>query len=874
MFKYPGIASLCLLFVLSACTPSLRSLEKNLTRKHFIQTRIQLLKRADKLPTDPGARLLEARFYADSANADFQIDTAYALVRRARRELPQADEKQQKELEKMNWTDSSFIRLQRKLERDAFAYFRRLDTESGYQDYRDRFAEAPEKQQAKERQHLLAFEQAADKNTYQAYQNFFEKYPDAEQVKEARARYEILLFQEKTKDNSLSSYEKFLEQYPGTPYRREIEKRIYELFVRDAEPSTYENFIEKYPKNQFVNDAWEWLWWLAPEKAGFLIRYSQVPDRSGFQARLLRLKACFFPFGKGQQVGFVSHDGIFQVSPQAWGTSEEVRCQGSQQKSWLPLQAASGKVGAVALSGEVLLDTLYDEIAELGTATLKACRKESGCRLFRKDGQAVTQAHYQDLQALESGFITFAQHNRWGLLTQNGREVFSAGYDQITDLGANFIQVHKSGRKATVSKAHLLRILRGEPLEQLYFWRDLDWKQSHDTFAILRRGSKWGVQHLNGKQIVDFVAEEIRETPKGWAVFREARWSLFDFSGKEIFLASADRILIDQQGFGVRVDGKWGAISPDYRTTIKPEYDSLQFIRGGGLLWQGRKKFIFFQGEKAIDISAYKNFGIQKGTDGEPFLVVENRYGRKGVLDASGRQRVSLAYDEITISGAYAVVERYKKRGLVRLSDEKTMLNRQYEGLVAEEGGYFSLLKGRRFGLYHPEKEQYIEAKYDERIEVFDTADLFVARRDKHGLIDKEGKTILPFRYDEIRYWQDSAAWVMDNEQWFLQPWGQDREALAGPFLSVRITEPDARGQRFAFTYGQGKTALWSNKKGQLVGAQYEDIWNLGTAREPLFWAENALPDGSWQIDYLDKTGKIVFSQKLSEALYERLVCD
>ncbi|MEM6298847.1 MAG: WG repeat-containing protein [Bacteroidota bacterium] len=856
--------------VLTGCVPSLKSIEKNLDKTAFTKAKIQFLKREIKIPIDPGAAYLEARFFADSANADFKIDSAYVRIRHAQVQLQTVDEKQQKELKKLFWDEEVFHRFQRRIERDAFLFFLEINNEEGYQEFRDRFPEALETEKARERQHQLAFATAQRENTYTAFQKFFQKYPEAEQAEEAEAQYEILLFQTKTQDNSLSSYEKFLAQYPETPYRKQVEERIYELFVRDAEIKTYEDFIRKYPENQFVGDAWQWLWWLTPEKGDFLRYYPNAPEKSRFEATSQALKNRVFAFGAGEKLGFLTQTGKEIYAAEFFNTSEDLLCEGSLGNEWLPVYSEEGKQGAVSLLGEKLLDAKYDSVLEVGSATLKTCLNGS-CALVLKNGTVISEGEYDDLQSLASGFIAFKKRDRWGVITQNNRLILEAKYDAITDFDAEHLLLHQYEKTALVEKSALLK---EEKEPALTFWRNSEWHVTHETFLARQKGMRWGVQRTDGYQVIDFVADRLEETPRGWAVQKDGYWSLYDFKGKQIFLANAEELLIDEQGFGVHVNGKWGAISPSYRTTIKPEYDSLVFIRGGGgLLFKGKQKFIFFQDQPAIEITKYKSFTIQFSDETEPYLVLESRAKRKGILDKSGKEVVPFNYEDITISNGYAVVTRYGKRGLIRLSDGKEVLKREYDGLVAEENSYFSLLKSRKFGIYHPEKDQFIAPLYEGLVQVLDTSGIFIVKDGGLGLIDKNRKTILPFDYEEIVFWSENTAWVKREEQWFLQTWSPTEKSLAGPFESVRFVTSEETTERLAFPYSAGKTQLWSDERGQIVASVYDDLWDIGMA-EPFYWAERAVEDGTYQVDYLDKNGHVIFSQLLSEELYERMVCD
>ncbi len=868
---------LCVGLVLSACVPSLKSLEKGLEKKSFAKTELQLLKRSYRIGTDPGGLYVRAQLYADSSNARFQLDTAYALVRRAIQRLPEADSKVQRELDKMRWSKNTFFQFQRKIESDAFGFYRKMNTETGYQSYAERFVEAPEVAEATTRQHALAFADAARQHTYQAYQSFLRRYPTAAQAEEAQARYDILLFQDKTKDNSLSSYENFLRQYPETPHRKQVETAIYQLFIKDAEPQTYLAFINRYPTNHRVGDAWQWIGWLSPDKRALAEAYPQSPLRQQWLAAHDSTQRMVFPFGEGGRIGFVDREGSIQVRPEWAGIPEQTRCEGIAGTDWLLItDSTNDKQGAINRAGFPILPTRYDSITELGSPTLKACLNGS-CQILLKNGQPITEESYQDLKGLASGWVAYKKNNFWGLMTHNGKVIFEARFADITALDAQITLLRQPNKTTWLNRKTILDRANERPTPEMTFWKDDDWRLSHGQFFLLRKNAKWGVQKIDGQEVIAFSGDQIRETPRGWALQKDGYWSLFDFSGREIYLADAEDIIIDEQGYGVRSAGKWGAIAPSYRTTIKPTYDSLAFIRGGGLLWKAKQRFVFFQDQAPVDITAYKSFQIQMDGRQRPFLIVENRSGKKGILDAAGKSIAPTVYEDITISGAYASVARYGKRGLLRLSDGKLVLKTTYDGLAANEAGYFSLLQNRRFGLYHPDKNQQIRPGYTALLSVYDTAGVFVAQKDEgRGLIDVQDQGLLPFRYTEILYWNDTSAWVKLDAGWFLETIKNRKEEtkpLLGPFESLRLQSYPYH--QLAFAYQEGKASLWHNQKNVLIRPTYSDLWNIGTEEEPFYWAE--LWDEAqqvWQIDYLDDRGKRVFGQMLPTPLYQRLVCD
>lgn len=66
-----------------------------------------------------------------------------------------------------------------------------------------------------------------------------------------------------------------------------------------------------------------------------------------------------------------------------------------------------------------------------------------------------------------------------------------------------------------------------------------------------------------------------------------------------------------------------------------------------------------------------------------------------------------------------------------------------------------------------------------------------------------------------------------------------------------------------------------SNKRGEIIPASYTDIINLGTAEEPLFFAEKHIEEaGIYVIIYFDQNGKILRKQAFEEDEYDKIYCD
>ena len=73
----------------------------------------------------------------------------------------------------------------------------------------------------------------------------------------------------------------------------------------------------------------------------------------------------------------------------------------------------------------------------------------------------------------------------------------------------------------------------------------------------------------------------------------------------------------------------------------------------------------------------------------------------------------------------------------------------------------------------------------------------------------------------------------------------------------------------------EGKYGLLSTTRGELLAPEYTDIYNVGSAEVPLFFADQHLDKAGFHVvSYIDDSGKLVLSKAYTREEFDRILCD
>lgn len=303
-----------------------------------------------------------------------------------------------------------------------------------------------------------------------------------------------------------------------------------------------------------------------------------------------------------------------------------------------------------------------------------------------------------------------------------------------------------------------------------------------NQWLAVSKGGKTGFISTDGKRMIEPVYEEIIDY---WhegilPVQKEGKWGFIDREGKEVIAPQFAIFWSVQDGMV--------AVGSDK----EKEPNQLIDLRGKTLPLPDNVDSIDNIGEGMVGVKIGDKYGYAN-TAGE--LVIEAKYDRissfyegfaevgidnlSGIIDKTGREIIPLRYYYIMRSqdGYFIPVDHqestmavFNRKGEQVLPAEYSMIS-EYEEESSMEfrlfiKGITIALKNEYWGVIDEQGKEILPFEY-ERLSLLDNGWLIAAKDGKEGVIDRQGKVIIPFEYESLSYAE--GIFMMDkrlpNEQ-------------------------------------------------------------------------------------------------------------
>ncbi|WP_157638198.1 WG repeat-containing protein [Flexithrix dorotheae] len=883
-FMFRGLFLLIfLVFPLFLKAQSLRSVQNALDKQDFSKAKKLLEKIIEKDSTNAGGLYLYSIYFLHPYNDQgVEIDSSYKYVLSAISSYYALEEKEIIKLANVGITDRELTFQKSYIDSLGFAIADSLHTIESYQHYVDKFSTATQFNLATHKRDSLAFVDAEQTNTYETYYHFFTSYPNARQAEEAEIRYHKLLFQEKTKDGNLESYAQFIEDYPESPFRPDAENQFYRKFTADHKVATYEKFLEKYPDNAYADRAWKWLWFLTKDtdKESFLKIYPQIPDKDFINKHQVLDFTHFFLFYDDEKglYGFMDQFGEILIDAQFDDIHPDYFCE-SVVEDFIIIRKEE-KYGAIDKTGKSIAKIEFDKIEAFSPGVL-IVEKEGKLGLINRTGYTILENEYEDIEYLNSSLIKVKRGEKWGLVAFNGVSLLGCEYFELRVDSGGVVAIKQMGKYAIKTEKELFSLAAQGKKTELSFKYDSYGVIQNEYLKLYADGyySLWKIE--GNKGIIEY-ALEIEETPAGWLVFKDNKFQIFDKEGKRITPVNFEKIVVNRKAYGIRLEKKWGVIDFKGNIFIQPKYDTLIFIGDRGiLLFEDKKKLGYFYKDDFTDFTKYKSLNIQAvkvlNEDSVfadvPYIITEDRNGKMGLLSGDGKVLISNRYSSLALMpDGLVIVEQYKKRGLMNI-EGKTVLKPQYDGIANFEEGYYSLLKSKKFGVYDLPHNSTIPPVYDGLLKFYGHSDsLYIAKKGKYGLIDRNNQVLADFQFDDLKHWNDTSVLVQHQGKWKIFDY-IDKYFIPETFDTFDYLRQDEE-ETIITTFRASGYGLLSNKRGRLIPEEYSQIVNLGDMETPLYFVEKDVSQaGLYILLYIDKNGEVIKKQVLQEKDYEKIAC-
>jgi hypothetical protein len=815
-----------------------------------VQSDLRKAFRKDTLNVE--AKYLYARYYLSNDNPAFNTDSAQLYIDKAITAWHLSTPRQQQKI------DSTVLEAFRaRVDSAAFEIARKQNTAEAYSLFIAHYPLATDHLKAIELRDEVAYLDALRTNTPVAFKKYTETYPNSRRAKDAADRYEQLIFREKTFSGNVNDYKSFLSEFPGSTFREQAEKFIFETTTSSGRIDDYLNFIRQYPSGSQSSRAKSILYYLMRDEG------KQRPasiDNDSLRMLDERNKGYWVPFYKNGLYGFMNDDGAEVMPPRFESIDPSYLC-GDLTRDFLVTSS-----GVYSRSGVLLSKRKNTQATDLGKGFLNVV--EGSCHtIVHQSGFQVGDNCVDEARLIADQFIALKENAGWNVYAINGKQLLPSTYEDVTNVDKMII-LKRYGKSIVVKASSVAATSAQKLLDESLVFDDV--RAWGDGNLWVKNGVLEGVIDQNLQFIIPLDRQVLVKTSFGFTKTKDEKM-------QAVGVTSA----LESQSFdNIHDYGDWLELISNKRSTLyRVPQKKIVAVNLDSLWIRNRVAFgarkdslnVYAGSSKVASFERSEPITFIKSNDSIVYFWVPDKKNKIVYEASQGKKFFSFDFDDIEVIQDLFVFTRKNKKGIVR-RDGKVLLPAEYEAIIPSLHGYLSLLKDKKFGLYDTRNQKLIKPQYERNVLPYSNK-YFVAYKGGYGIITAAEEPVTEFDFEEIRYWNDSAAWVKKNFTWSILSIKDKTVGLSRirSFQNIK----DHGGETIVRVQQDNYFGVVSNKKGIIVSPTFTDVINIGSDDKPFYFTEKRVEEaGIYVVIYYNSQGKFVRKQVYEDEEYEKIYCE
>lgn len=849
---------------------------KLLEKQDFDKLIQYLEKSIDKDSINPGAYYVYSLLYNDSSFNAQNLDTAYYYILISQEMIRGIGEKDLQKLNKAGITDSVILGQKQKLDHLGYLRAKRRHTISDYNEYIQDFSTSTFVNEAIQDRNALAYELTEKENTYQAYHFFMQQYPESRQYFKAEENYDRLLFEDQIRGGTLKKYEDFINKYPDSPFLPRAMTEIYNLMTSLNSESSLVQFIRKYPKSVWVTDAIDRLYhnYLSRGNTDFTNNYNYLPLSDSIKYVDQYVEAVLIPVLEKNKYGFITSEGK-TIIHYLYDDIELSYLCGNIKDDFLIVIEDDRKV-LISRTGDLIYADPFYDVEDIGYGLLKIGNQVNYGLIF-KTGKKVLPVEFGEIIRLDDQFIKVRQNAGWRLYSVNGILIMNEYFQEINKEG-EFLLLKNQGKWAVTTNNDIsISFINGSIT--LDFKYD-DYELVEPTQILCFWNERETVLDKNLIEKIPLDNQRIITLPDGWLVRKDSLYHIYDDAFVKISGSGFDKIEYKGKWISGKSENKWILYFNYMPFPDVFAYDSINILSDQYVLGSdGDSTYLIFSNLRRRELRDFESIQILKYNlksndvnSHSEFLKVELSRNGKSVFNREGREIISGDYDNIQALGPeYLIIQ---KKGKVGLTDTtgRILLKPQYDAIANYTDGFVSVLNQKKFGLYNLHLNLFVIPRYDRLIKAYNQNYLIVHDRDGFGLIDMNRADVTNRDFEEIVFWNDTSMLAKRGGLWQIHDLINNQKLLDNIIDFEYLKDQDEKIIIYSIEDHYG---VASNRDGIIINHTFNDIINLGSENNPVFFAEKYVPEAEFYIViYYDRSGGIMRKQVFDETEYDKIYCN
>ncbi len=592
------------------------------------------------------------KIFYEERNHFFQLDSSEKYLNYAINYFKIIDEKERLKLTRWNVDSLQLALAKNDLAKKIFSRYLDRKNQSSVESFLDRFPDFTNKEEAIDLRNNLAFAKAKNDGSLFALRSFMDNYPSAKEVSKAQELYDRIQFEQNTSAGTEEDLVKFIKEHPDSPYLRQSQDKLYNIYRSKDRFEDYGLFIQSYPDNPNFIDASEQLIELALydfnleslqelnlrfPKIKSIDRYQkyvQFFNQLGEEARLKK-GDLYENTEEGFRTVFLEEKVNF-INPLFEEISNEYFEDALGFSQGLCVVFKDGKYGLIDRRGKFILPITYDEIGEFSSGLIMAYKGDEYLYfdqygeeklsidvlpvgdfkeefLLVKDGEGYGMIDREKNYILEPNFEWLEHFNEDSIarFRMNGKYgLINASRDTLIKPDFDFISLPNEGIRF-LEKDDELQFLKDTLFSDAFDLYDRRLSKFRNGYAVVLGNAKFGIIDSNFNELLPLKYPEIRNLGSGH--------------------------------FSIKEKNKFKYFNSETIKVGKATYNQLR---------SGNEQHLIFTNQDFVGlIDRFENvvFKREKGNLNPigNYFTIQNEEGKFGLLDPNGLEIIPMEFERI-----------------------------------------------------------------------------------------------------------------------------------------------------------------------------------------------------------------------------------
>ena len=422
-----------------------------------------------------------------------------------------------------------------------------------------------------------------------------------------------------------------------------------------------------------------------------------------------------FRFQNENKIGWLDKNGQERIAANLASWADEI----TEIDNMISRVKVGNYYGLFQKNGNWLVPIRYENEFGFDKFGKTIVRENQRWGMIDKGGNIVIPTIYQDKFQFNNKQLACVRNNgKYGIVNYDGKVIIPTIYDTYIYSDYEFWTVQKDGQFGMIDKDGKIVI----PIEYEKVFPYLD------DLALVKKGGKWGYINAANQAVIPFEYEVLNSFIDGRALAKkDGFWGMIDMGNKTVLPFEYDNLIGESNGFiNASKGGFWGMLNNRFETIVPFEYDRIDALND------------YFRVEKNNKI---------------------------GLFSKEGGLILPAFYDGLTVDEYGLKVQKDGKFGLLN-SQGEVIIPMIYDELMYFSNGFSRVKKGNYYGMISANGNLTIPCEYSD-LGIRFKGDFIEAQKDGLcGILNQNGKTVIRFRYEKIRWVNDTAIEGLVNGIW------------------------------------------------------------------------------------------------------------